>query len=296
MVAVFNTLRAFMSQATQDAIRVYGYDKEEYSQALLEMISPDQLPIQYGGTKPYVPVPTKTDAQTWNWKNPIIERIFENARTNTPSRGDDCNPKPNAFLTADEAINEITSELQANRKISTESPPTTPAPQSEQHPHRHGHGLDHHERNTPKPESGTDISSPNVTDTDTVPQEDHFFTDNELETNVINTDISKNDADHFDVKRTGFNINDEAEESATVVPGGSCDKDCDPHSVHNPTSNAWKSFDDDFLFENTPADDKLILSTAPQRNNAGGNVKLDLFSVLPLLVLILQLSQYLICL
>jgi len=44
-------LRPLMSPATQKCLKSYHYNKAEWSKALQELISPDQLTPQFGGTK-----------------------------------------------------------------------------------------------------------------------------------------------------------------------------------------------------------------------------------------------------
>jgi len=40
-----------MSQQSNEIISVYGYDKKQRSQEILNHAAPSQLPILYGGTK-----------------------------------------------------------------------------------------------------------------------------------------------------------------------------------------------------------------------------------------------------
>ena len=43
-------VKPFLHQVTLDKISVYGFDKNEWSAALLKEINADQLPVCYGGT------------------------------------------------------------------------------------------------------------------------------------------------------------------------------------------------------------------------------------------------------
>jgi hypothetical protein len=43
-------VKPFLHQVTLDKISVYGFDKNEWSAALLKEIDADQLPVYYGGT------------------------------------------------------------------------------------------------------------------------------------------------------------------------------------------------------------------------------------------------------
>jgi hypothetical protein len=43
-------VKPFLHQVTLDKISVYGFDKNEWSAALLKEIDADQLPAYYGGT------------------------------------------------------------------------------------------------------------------------------------------------------------------------------------------------------------------------------------------------------
>ncbi|EFX85317.1 hypothetical protein DAPPUDRAFT_237865 [Daphnia pulex] len=47
---VFSMVKPFLHQVTLDKISVYGFDKNEWSAALLKEIDADQLPVYYGGT------------------------------------------------------------------------------------------------------------------------------------------------------------------------------------------------------------------------------------------------------
>lgn len=43
-------VKPFLHQITLEKISVFGFDKKEWSAALLKEIDADQLPVQYGGT------------------------------------------------------------------------------------------------------------------------------------------------------------------------------------------------------------------------------------------------------
>jgi hypothetical protein len=43
-------VKPFLQQVTLDKINVFGFDKNEWSAALLKDIDADQLPMHYGGT------------------------------------------------------------------------------------------------------------------------------------------------------------------------------------------------------------------------------------------------------
>ena len=43
-------VKPFLNQVTLDKINVFGFDKNEWSAALLKDIDADQLPMHYGGT------------------------------------------------------------------------------------------------------------------------------------------------------------------------------------------------------------------------------------------------------
>ena len=43
-------VKPFLHQVTLDKINVFGFDKNEWSAALLKDIDADQLPMHYGGT------------------------------------------------------------------------------------------------------------------------------------------------------------------------------------------------------------------------------------------------------
>ena len=43
-------VKPFLHQVTLDKISVFGFDKNEWSAALLKEIDADQLPVHYGGT------------------------------------------------------------------------------------------------------------------------------------------------------------------------------------------------------------------------------------------------------
>ena len=47
---VFNTVKPFLHPVTLDKISVFGFDKNEWSAALLKEIDADQLPVHFGGT------------------------------------------------------------------------------------------------------------------------------------------------------------------------------------------------------------------------------------------------------
>jgi len=47
---VFALVKPFLHQMTLDKISVFGFDKKEWSVALLKEIDADQLPVQYGGS------------------------------------------------------------------------------------------------------------------------------------------------------------------------------------------------------------------------------------------------------
>ncbi|XP_046460797.1 SEC14-like protein 2 [Daphnia pulex] len=47
---VFNMVKPFLHPVTLDKISVFGFDKSEWSAALLKEIDADQLPVHYGGT------------------------------------------------------------------------------------------------------------------------------------------------------------------------------------------------------------------------------------------------------
>ena len=47
---VFGMVKPLLHQMTQDKIRIFGFDKDEWKAALLEDIDADQLPAYYGGT------------------------------------------------------------------------------------------------------------------------------------------------------------------------------------------------------------------------------------------------------
>lgn len=40
-----------MSAHTKNALKIYGFDKTKWGKVLLDVISPDNLPAQYGGIK-----------------------------------------------------------------------------------------------------------------------------------------------------------------------------------------------------------------------------------------------------
>ena len=43
-------VRPLLSQVTLDKIKVFGTDREQWTEALLQDIDADQLPVHYGGT------------------------------------------------------------------------------------------------------------------------------------------------------------------------------------------------------------------------------------------------------
>ena len=43
-------VKPFLQQVTLDKINVFGFDKNEWSAAMLKDIDADQLPMHYGGT------------------------------------------------------------------------------------------------------------------------------------------------------------------------------------------------------------------------------------------------------
>lgn len=43
-------IKPFLNEVTHDKIAVYGFDKSEWSAALLKEIDADQLPVYYGGS------------------------------------------------------------------------------------------------------------------------------------------------------------------------------------------------------------------------------------------------------
>jgi hypothetical protein len=43
-------VKPFLNQVTLDKISVFGFDKNEWSEALLKEVDADQLPVYYGGT------------------------------------------------------------------------------------------------------------------------------------------------------------------------------------------------------------------------------------------------------
>ena len=47
---LFSMVKPFLHQITLEKISVFGFDKKEWSAALLKEIDADQLPVQYGGT------------------------------------------------------------------------------------------------------------------------------------------------------------------------------------------------------------------------------------------------------
>ncbi|XP_059350802.1 SEC14-like protein 2 [Daphnia carinata] len=47
---VFSMVKPFLHQSTLDKMSVFGFDKNEWSTALLKEIDADQLPVHYGGT------------------------------------------------------------------------------------------------------------------------------------------------------------------------------------------------------------------------------------------------------
>jgi hypothetical protein len=47
---LFAMVKPFLHQITLEKISVFGFDKKEWSAALLKEIDADQLPVQYGGT------------------------------------------------------------------------------------------------------------------------------------------------------------------------------------------------------------------------------------------------------
>ena len=46
----FSMVRPLLSQVTLDKIKVFGTDREQWTEALLQDIDADQLPAYYGGT------------------------------------------------------------------------------------------------------------------------------------------------------------------------------------------------------------------------------------------------------
>lgn len=49
--AAFAIIKPLLDQVTIDKIKVFGVDRVEWENALLQEIDADQLPISYGGTK-----------------------------------------------------------------------------------------------------------------------------------------------------------------------------------------------------------------------------------------------------
>lgn len=47
---MYNMMKPFMHQATIDKMRIFGFDKEEWTAAILEEVDADQIPAFYGGT------------------------------------------------------------------------------------------------------------------------------------------------------------------------------------------------------------------------------------------------------
>jgi hypothetical protein len=40
-----------MTEASSKALKIYGYDKSEWKQMLLETIKPEQLSVEFGGNR-----------------------------------------------------------------------------------------------------------------------------------------------------------------------------------------------------------------------------------------------------
>jgi methionyl-tRNA synthetase len=49
--AIFQLMQPIMSESTKKAIKLFGYDKEEWGRELLKEIAEDQLLPAFGGTK-----------------------------------------------------------------------------------------------------------------------------------------------------------------------------------------------------------------------------------------------------
>jgi hypothetical protein len=52
--ALLEVLKPFMAEHTRKSLEFYGFDKEKWKKIVLDEISPDELPPQYGGTKQIV--------------------------------------------------------------------------------------------------------------------------------------------------------------------------------------------------------------------------------------------------
>jgi len=48
---LFQALKTVMSKETQDAVRIYGYDRRVWQTKLLEVVPADQLDEAFGGTR-----------------------------------------------------------------------------------------------------------------------------------------------------------------------------------------------------------------------------------------------------
>jgi len=51
---VLKVILNFLSPASREAFKVFGFDKQEFSRELLKDFTPDQLPTAFGGTRKYL--------------------------------------------------------------------------------------------------------------------------------------------------------------------------------------------------------------------------------------------------
>jgi len=232
-----------MSSVLQESMLIYGYDRQEWSEVLLDMISSDQIPTQYGGTKTHIPISSRNSSDgIWNWNNPLIERILQQARGYTSVRNEGCQiPNSYSIARVDVAINEVISQNEVDHNNNMNLPLPT-----QDHAHRHGHGHDtDHEKITSKPdsESGTIIHSSEPTPT----ARNITFSDDELENTISQENVKPgiSDSDISDKSRN-------TDENITLQP----------EDYENTTENDIKDYiginrndfnsDNDFIFEITP--------------------------------------------
>ena len=171
---VLGTLLSFLSAKTQESVKVYGYDKEEWAAALREECPYDQLPIQYGGGRNSTTQDrNKTKSNSWEWNNLAIEKLIHDFKENQTSSCTFHNLLVN--------IPDLEPEPNPIHEDSTMT----------HHPHRHHHG--HHHRNRIESDSMTKSHSFSKAENENYTFSTHFeseFWENHLEDNNTQSSIS----------------------------------------------------------------------------------------------------------
>jgi len=264
-----------MSATTQNAIHVYGYDKEEYLEALLEMLSPDQIPIQYGGTKDSTPV-SADEGGIWNWNNPVIEKILQVARETGTFRVEDCfsasASKPKSVHDSDPDT--VDDDMVTGEQDKVTSVETSVDPGHHRHEHRY---LEHDPRqNASQPDTDTDTLNSSIAQ-----QNNAVFHDIELQTNIIITE-------HLDDELFASSVDKDIEsESVTIMPDIKSENPHSGTSVLAAQNDTNYNGNEDFVFENVLNEKK---DTTTKEMNSSADLPLPvLVFILPFYIFLMHI-------